>query len=391
MRVLYLTHRVPYAPNRGDRIRAFHTLQYLRGQGVPVHVVALAHDAEEASRGPALADFVTSYDIVRLPRIRNALRAAPSLAGPAPLTHLLLDSPMMRAVLENCRATFNPQRVLAYCSGMARFAMAPPLEGLPFVLDMVDVDSLKWASLALERHGPHRWIYQREARVLRRFEVKAMRAARATLVVSEREREALLELEAGIDPIVLPNGVDTDGFRPSSPASDRPEVVFVGVFSYEPNERAARWLIAKIWPLVVQRRPDAHLTLVGSGPSDQLRRLASRHQVHVTGAVADVRPYLWRAALGVAPLFTARGVQNKVLEAVAAGLPTVVTPSVHAGLPHEVRPACRQADSAAAFAAAIADLLDLPASARRAVAASADVGALTWSARLAPLKALLEC
>ncbi len=124
-------------------------------------------------------------------------------------------------------------------------------------------------------------------------------------------------------------------------------MVFTGVFSYQPNEDGALWLIDHVWPRVRATVPQAHLTLVGMGPSPTLRRRAADAGVEVTGAVPDVRPYLWRAAVAVAPLETARGVQNKVLEAVAAGLPAVVTPAVFEGLPDAVRPACRVAADAA--------------------------------------------
>src|SRR5204862_707554 len=129
-----------------------------------------------------------------------------------------------------------------------------------------------------------------------------------------------------------------------------------GVFSYGPNEAGALWLIEQVWPLVLQREPQAHLTLVGTGPGATLKNRAARAEVEVTGTVPDVRPYLWRAAVAVAPLDTARGVQNKVLEAVAAGLPAVVTPAVYEGLPDTVRPACRVAADAGGFAEAIAQL-----------------------------------
>jgi len=390
MRVLYLTHRVPYAPNRGDRIRSYHTLRHFRDQGIAVHVIAFAHDADEAAHAAELEDVVTSYDVLRLPQARNLCRAGLALGGPRPLTHVLLDSPQMAAAIARCRSSFRPDRVLAFCSGMARFAMAPALSDLPFVLDMVDVDSLKWEALADETGWPRNWIYRREARVLRRFEIDATRAARATLVVSEREREALRHFDAGLDAVVVPVGVDVDGYRNTGEPSARAEVVFTGVFSYAPNEHAAIWLVEEVWPLVLARRPDAHLTLVGANPTERLRRVASRHQVEVTGTVADVRPYLWRAAVAVAPLLTARGVQNKVLEAVAAGLPVVVTPTVHEGLPPEVRPACREADTAAAFAGTVTDLLEASPVARRDLAWRADVDALAWHARLQPLRGILE-
>lgn len=388
MKLLYLTHRVPYAPNRGDRIRAFQMLRYFRAQGISVCLVALAHDDQEMAEAARLRGLVDDMHVVRVTRARNLVKAGLQLATARPLTHVLLDSRKMRPVLEHVRREWQPDVVLAFCSGMARFAMKPPLDTLPFVLDMVDVDSFKWEALAREGQGPRRWLYRREARVLRRFEAEATRAARATLVVSAREAEALQSLDRAFAPVVLPNGVDVDAFRNTGQPSTRPEVVFTGVFSYRPNEDGALWLIEQVWPLLRESQPHAHLTLVGMGPSSALRNRAALAGVEVTGTVSDVRPYLWRAAIAVAPLDTAHGVQNKVLEAVAAGLPVVVTPAVYEGLPSAVRPACRVAENAALFAGAIADLLTA-AEARSELVSHAAVETLTWDACLRPLPAIL--
>ena len=184
--------------------------------------------------------------------------------------------------------------------------------------------------------------------------------------------------------MVVPNGVYVHAFRNPERRSTRPEVVFSGVFSYAPNEEGALWLIDRVWPLVRRRQPDAHLTLVGMGPSRRLLSRAAAAGVEITGAVPDVRPYLWRSRVAVAPLHTARGVQNKVLEAAAAGLPVVVTPAVHDGLPEAVRPACRVAADAEAFSDAIDDLL---CGARGDARASID--ALVWPRCLAPLGHML--
>jgi sugar transferase (PEP-CTERM/EpsH1 system associated) len=389
VRLSFLTHRVPYAPNRGDRIRAYQMLRYFKTQGIPVCLVALAHDEEEMSHAVKLTGLVDAMHVVRVTRARNLVKAGLALATERPMTHVLLDSGKMRVVLEEVRRQWQPDTVLAYCSGMARFAMEPPLDTLPFVLDMVDVDSFKWERLAGGSRGPRRWLYGREARVLRRFEADATRAARATLVVSTREAEALESLDRAFAPVVLPNGVDVEAFRNPEAPSARPEVVFTGVFSYRPNEAGALWLIEHVWPLVLQRQPNAHLTLVGTGPGATLKQRAARADVEVTGTVPDVRPYLWRAAVAVAPLDTAHGVQNKVLEAVAAGLPAVVTPAVYEGLPDAVRPACLVAADAAGYAEAIAQLLALSAEARRELASRACLNALTWEACLQPLAGIL--
>src|SRR6185295_6727113 len=153
--------------------------------------------------------------------------------------------------------------------------------------------------------------------------------------------DALAAIAPGADVRVVPNGVDVEHLAPKAPPSNERRVIFPAVFNYQPNAEGAVWLAREVWPLVTELLPDARLTLAGASPTARVRALAANDAtVEVTGAVPDMRPYLWRSAAAVAPLFLARGVQNKVLEAAAAGLPSVVTPAVRNGLPPEVSGAC---------------------------------------------------
>jgi glycosyltransferase involved in cell wall biosynthesis len=167
-------------------------------------------------------------------------------------------------------------------------------------------------------------------------------------------------------------------------------VIFSAVFDYAPNADGAVWFAQHVWPRVRSARPSARLTLAGSSPTAAVRRLADDASIEVTGRVDDMRPYLWRSAVAVAPIFQSRGVQNKVLEAGAAGLPSVVTRTVGDGLPQQVLPACRIADTADAFAAAVIELLSLSPTARRRETARAALSSLGWPTRLAPLMSIIE-
>jgi sugar transferase (PEP-CTERM/EpsH1 system associated) len=388
VRVLFLTHRLPYAPNRGDRVRAYHLLQQLR-RWAEVDLVSLVHDDEEASHAGEIRA-AASVTIVRVPRLRNLARSLLALPTNRPLTHTLLDASGLDETVGRVVRERSPSVVLAYCSGMARLALQPMLRPLPLVLDLVDVDSAKWAALAAASSWPRSWVYRREARTLARFENEAARHAVSTLVVTEKERGTLARIARGARIEVVQNGVDAQSLRPQATPSVTPTVVFCGVMNYAPNEQGALWLGRNVWPLVRQKRADARLEIVGSDPSHQVRDLAVRDgTITVTGRVPDVRPHLWAAAVGAAPLFTARGIQNKVLEAVAAGLPTVVTPVVREGLPDEVAAACVTADGASAFADAIVALLAMSPDERRAQALRADLAALSWERRLAPLHGIL--
>jgi glycosyltransferase involved in cell wall biosynthesis len=189
---------------------------------------------------------------------------------------------------------------------------------------------------------------------------------------------------------VLPNGIDVDAYRPSDPPAAAPEVIFCGVMSYTPNEAAVQWFAAEVWPLIRRAVSGARFTIVGSEPTAAVRRLATIDpSIRVVGAVPAVQPYLWASAVSVAPLRLARGVQNKALEAIAAGVPVVATTTVVDGLPTAVRPACIAADTPDTFARAVQSLLELTPEARRGRAALAAIDALRWDARLAPLEQLL--
>ena len=390
MRVLVLTHRLPFAPNRGDRIRAFHIIRQLALRA-EVHVVSLVHDRAEEAEAATLERLGVRVSTARVPRARNLLRAAASLCTSQPLTHALLDAPAIRQTLARVTRERRPDVVLAYCSGVAPLALAPPLAGIPMVLDLVDVDSAKWAAYAATASPPRSWIYSREARCLSRFEAHAARVAHATTVVNERERKALREFCPDARVEVVPNGVDLDALRPLEPPAAEPHVVFSGVFNYAPNAEGAQWFAREVWPRVRAELPQARLTLAGAHPTRAVRALASSDRsIEVTGGVADMRPYLWRSAVSVAPIFQARGVQNKVLEAVAAGLPAVETPAVWEGLPEDVLPACRQAADPEPFAQVVVDLLSTTPAERRRIAAGARLSGLAWSLRLAPLMDLVE-
>ena len=389
MRILFLTHRLPYAPNRGNRIRSYHILRALSRRH-EVRLVSLVHDDLELGEVAGLQSLVAGVEVRRVPRWRNLARVPLALPGRTPLTHVLLDASLKR-VLEAEVNQYPPDVVLAYCSGMARLAVDPPLAGLPFVLDMLDVDSEKWRALGHTTRGPRGWVYRREADRLSRFEREAASQAYATTVVNERERRSLLALAPDADVRVVPNGIDTAAFRPEGPPSLEPRVVFTGVFNYEPNATAAVWLAERVWPLVKRRQPDARLALVGANPSPAVTRLASSDaSIEVTGTVPQVQPYLWQSAVATAPLMTARGIQNKVLEAIAAGLPVVVTPVVEEGLPSVAAPACSVASEPGDFAEAIVRLLQKSPSERRRIAESADLRSLGWESQLAPLLNLLD-
>jgi sugar transferase (PEP-CTERM/EpsH1 system associated) len=389
MRILFLTHRLPYAPNRGDRIRAYNLMREM-SRFAEVSLCSLAHDADEMSHRERVP-FARDVTCLRVRRVPNAVRGALRLPTDRPLTHSLLDARGARTALAAVVKARRPDLVVAFCSGMARFALEPPLNGIPFVLDMVDVDSVKWEQLAAGARGLRRWIYRREARTLRAFEAEATARARVTLVVNDRERLALQAIAPSARVVIVAPGIDVGEFEPPDPPASTHDVIFCGVMNYEPNEHGVCWFASRVWPRVRAAVPDARFLVVGSSPTTPGRHLAVRDRsISIVGAVPDVRPYLWKSAVSVAPLRFARGLQTKVLEALAAGLPTVLTPEVASGLTDAVLRACVTAHDPNQFADAVIRLLRAAPAERRRTAASAPLAALNWSNQLRDLEAILR-
>jgi sugar transferase (PEP-CTERM/EpsH1 system associated) len=382
--VLYLTHRLPFAPNRGDRIRAYYTIRELSKQA-DVALFSLVHDAEERDRAENVP-FVSAQRTVAVTKTRNWINGIARLPTSVPLTHSLLDAGGLQESLAQFVDAVRPDAVLAYCSGMARLCFTPPLEKIPFVLDMVDVDSQKWTDLASRSGVLRRFVYAREARTLMAFERRATLAARRTFVVNDRERDTLRRIAPDADIEVSGNGIDLEAFaRPDGIESTR-KIIFCGVLDYQPNADGVIWFLRNVWPAVQQEVPDAEFEIVGSGEPGAIAAAAQgRAGVRIVGQVPEVQPRLWRAAVSVAPLLVARGIQNKVLEALAAGLPTVVTSPVWDGLPPGVRPGCMRASEPADFAEAVVRTLRSTPAERLAYARQAGLANLGWTSQLSGL------
>ena len=354
--LLFLCHRLPLPPDRGDRIRMTHVLRHLAGS-FRVHLGCLIDTPDAAPYLPQLRALCASVAAIPAAPLTRAVRAAARLRPGQALSSGWFAHPELDRYVDATTARVHP--VATYIYGATMFPARPPGAA---ILDMVECDSDKWDARAASGAGPVRALWRREARALRALEATAARRARATLFVSAADAEAFRarhpDLGATIDHVE--NGVDAAYFSPShrfpSPfAAPGPHIVFTASFDYWPNDEAARWFAAEVLPRL-RGRPVLHL--VGAAPSAALRRLARAPDIAVTGRVADIRPYLAYADLAVAPLLWARGLQNKVLEAMAMGRPTVVSGAAFQGLRAEPGRDLLVADGAAAMAAAIGAVLD---------------------------------
>jgi sugar transferase (PEP-CTERM/EpsH1 system associated) len=280
---------------------------------------------------------------------------------------------------------------IVFSSSMAQYV--EDAAQLPRIMHFCDVDSQKWSDLADQSCGLRRWLYRREARLLLDYERRIAARFDASAVVTEHETEVFRGRIPGVPVHVLENGVDGAYFGALPRVVSGLEFLFVGVMDYPPNIEAVVHFAGAVWPEVVKKHPAARFTIVGSRPARAVRSLARQPEITVTGHVPDVRPYLARATMLVAPLGVARGVQNKILEAMAAGIPVLTTPAVIAGLPGGASELVfMAAPDGTAFSARLLELLRNPQiMCDRAAEASEFVRThCSWKNRLQKLDLLLE-
>ena len=333
--LLFLSHRVPYPPDKGEKIRAWHILRHL-AQTYRIHLGCLVDDVRDRQHLAHLAEICATVRGFAVNPAGRLLRALAHLRPGEPLTAGAFFHPGLRLWVRDVEAVGRIDAVFVYSSAMAPYAagLGAPVR----ILDMVDVDSEKWRSYADHRRWPLSAVCRREAETLLALERRAARQFDATLFVSQAEarRFAMLAPESR-NVGWLENGVDTDWFSPDR-EFDRPfppgtrNLVFTGTMGYWPNGDAVAWFADQIMPLLERGGSPVHFHIVGADPSRRVQQLAQMPRVHVTGRVADVRPFLAHADAVVAPLRVARGIQNKVLEAMAMARPVVATPEAFEGL-----------------------------------------------------------
>lgn len=333
--LLFLAHRIPYPPDKGDKIRAWHLLAHL-ARRQRVHLGAFVDDPEDWRHADHLRSVCASVHLVGINPRLGKLRALSGLLSGEPLTlPFYRDAGMQRWV--NARLAAGTRRVLTFSSAMARFVMQRP--DLRRVMDFVDIDSDKWHQYAPTKPWPLSWLYRRESDKLLAWERRVAAAFDASLFVSAAEAADFRRLapESAERVGYFHNGVDTEYFSPerayANPYPAGAEaLVFTGMMDYWPNIDAVIWFADTVLPTLRQQRPATVFVIVGGRPSAEVRALGEREGVLVTGRVDDVRPYLAHARAVVAPLRIARGIQNKVLEGMAMAKPVVATPQAMEGI-----------------------------------------------------------
>lgn len=391
--ILFIAHRLPFPPDRGDKIRSYHLLQAL-ARIAPVHLAGFADDASELAQAEQIDIPLASRCIVQRSGSRT-IGAAKALASGKPLSLGLFDSTEIRRFVREKLATGQIGCIFAFSGQMAQF-VPDDRHGARFIMDFVDVDSAKFERYARTANPLMRIVYEREARTLATFEARVAQQADLSLFVSEMEAN-LFRVRSGASAAcvrALENGVDMARFDPAgryeTPQKTGPLIVFTGQMDYRPNIEAVQSFARDAMPLLRVARPDAKFAIVGRKPDAAVRALSDLPGVIVTGEVPDVRGWLAAADVVVAPLRIARGVQNKVLEAMAMARPVVASHAAFEGIAAEPGTELIIADDSADEARAVLALLD---DAKRAAAIGRAARARIernygWDAQLADLPAI---
>jgi polysaccharide biosynthesis protein PslH len=359
VRILFLAQRVPYPPNRGDKITTWRLIERMKRRH-EVAVIAFAHDDGDRTAAAELAKLGVPTTAIDHDERRAKLGSLPLLLGSTPLTLGVYGSKELQGAVDRIAGGFDI--AYAYSSSMGVFL--EPHSKLRRVMHFAELDSDKWRQYAERARWPMSWVYAREARTLLEVERRIAASFDENVFCTPLEEAIFRERIPGASSLVLRNGVDLAFYRPKPERAEANHLVFTGVMDYLPNVDGCVWFVREILPKVRAKFPTTRFTIVGSRPNRAVQELANVDGVTVTGFVQDTRDFLERGALSVAPLRIARGIQNKVLEALALGLPVVGTTSATQGIEGGAGDAYLVADTVEAQANAICTLLADPARAR---------------------------
>lgn len=386
--LLFLTQRLPYPPIKGEKIRPFQILKHL-ARDFTIDLGCLIDDPADEPFIPPVQALCRDIHVARIDRRAAKLRCLTGLLTGEALSVVFFRDHGLARWVRDVVARRKPVVIFVNSSNMAPYVLDLPRSGLRIV-DLADVDSEKWRAYADAASFPMSWVYGREWRKVAALEDRIARECDLASFVSDAEARMLAaRLPDCADRIRgVGSGVDYAYFDPSvvpeapfPPGS--PVFVFTGTMDYPPNVDAVSWFATGMLPLIRRTHPAARFFIVGNSPSPAVTALAATEGVFVTGRVPDVRPYLYHATAAVAPMRIARGIQNKVLEAMAMGRPTIVTSGALEGIDAEPGREVILADDTQSFAAACANLDPATATRIGAAARQRILADYSWTARLA--------
>ena len=367
MNILYLCHRFPYPPKRGGKIRPFNMIRHLHEAGHKVTVCSLARSAAEAEEGAGIAAHCTSFHMGHVKEPLQFARMLVRLPLPAPSSMGYFYSNELAGKVSELLKSQRWDLIFVHCSSVAQYVAH--VQDVPKILDFGDMDSQKWLEYAHYKRFPLSLGYTLEGSKMLWAEKRLARKFDLCTATTRAEWQTLNDYGTGATTDWFPNGVDAQFFSPTDGAYDADTISFIGRMDYYPNQECMQRFCDQVWPLLLAQRPQMKLLIVGADPSPAMTALGSRAGVTVTGSVPDVRPYIRGSALMVAPLAIARGTQNKILEAMAMGVPVVTSTVAAGGVDAEAGPHLLVADTPTQIAAAVLRITQNPAERQRLASA----------------------
>jgi sugar transferase (PEP-CTERM/EpsH1 system associated) len=329
--LLLLCHRIPYPPNKGDKIRAYHLLKFL-AEHYDVHLGSFIDDPLDWKYISDVDAICKSTHFVKLDPLQAKIKCLKGFFSGQALSVPYYNSKSLENWVGTAVKTHNIKKAMVVSSVMAQFLANPALQLDRKIIDIVDIDSDKWMQYSAMKTWPMSWVYQREARTLLEYEKEAVNCFDTSFFVSSAEAEMFKSKVGDLQDKVsfYNNGVDNDYFSlsgnlPNPYSLTKKPIVFTGAMDYWPNIDAVKWFVKEVFPTLYRNNPALTFYIVGSNPSDDVLQLAKIDGVVVTGRVEDIRPYIEYSYICVAPMRVARGIQNKVLEAMAMEKAVVVS------------------------------------------------------------------
>ncbi|MBX3601537.1 MAG: TIGR03087 family PEP-CTERM/XrtA system glycosyltransferase [Rubrivivax sp.] len=358
MKILYLCHRFPFPPKRGGKIRPFNMIQHLQASGHRVTVCSLVRSEAEAAEGEGIAPHCEAFHMGRVHDPLQWARMILRLPLTTPSSMGYFYSGEIAARVRELLRTQRFDLIFVHCSSVAQYVAH--VRDIPKILDFGDMDSQKWLEYANYKPFPLSLGYRLEGTKMLWAEKRLARRFDLCTATTRAEWETLESYCTGAATDWFPNGVDAQFFSPTDGAYDPDTISFIGRMDYYPNQECMQRFCKEVWPLLQARRSGMKLLIVGADPSPAIRALGTLPGVTVTGSVPDVRPYIRGSALMVAPLAIARGTQNKILEAMAMGVPVVTSRVAAGGVDAEPGRHLLVADAPSELAAAILALVERP-------------------------------
>lgn len=333
MNILFIAQRIPFPVNKGEKIRSFNQAKFLTDLGHHVHVISPIEDKSEVAYVEQLSRLNNfSCEYVHLKS--KPLRLLSGVLKNESLSVANFHSSRLQNIIDNALAKQNFDAIICTSSAVAKYVfksrVLSSIEKRPkLIMDYMDLDSDKWQQYADKSTLPMRLIYQREAKLIAKYELKIQQSFDACYFIADAEVNLFKQGAGNASNVhTLGNGLNTEEFYPTTvaPNNNAPKFIFTGVMDYKPNVDAVVWFVEKCWPNISKTYPKAEFIIAGMNPNTAVMNLKKYSGITITGFVDDILPYYHQADYFVAPFRLARGVQNKVLQAFACGLPVISTP-----------------------------------------------------------------